>query len=79
MYFVSYIDLISNVLIITLTKYTFRIPLNRCNAMTARDTMVKSIYKHLFQFLVSEMNKTHSETVTSKYIAILDIAGFGSS
>lgn len=41
--------------------------------------MVKSIYKHMFKFLVSEMNKTHSETVTSKYIAILDIAGFGLS
>lgn len=45
--------------------------------MRARDSMVKSIYKHLFQFLVGEMNKTHSETTTSKFIAILDIAGFG--
>lgn len=47
--------------------------------MRVRDSMVKQIYKHLFQFLVEVMNKTHSESVASKYLAILDIAGFGLS
>lgn len=47
--------------------------------MRARDSMVKSTYKHLFQFLVGVMNKTHSESEALKYIAILDIAGFGLS
>ncbi|XP_055307272.1 myosin heavy chain 95F-like [Sitodiplosis mosellana] len=51
-------------------------PLNSCNAMRTRDSMVKSIYKSLFQFLIGKMNRTNSESVSSKYIAILDIAGF---
>lgn len=45
--------------------------------MRARDSMVKAIYKELFQFLVDAMNKTVPEPLDSKYIAILDIPGFG--
>lgn len=42
--------------------------------MRARDTMVKFIYKNLFQFLIDKMD---NKVTSSKYIGILDIAGFG--
>lgn len=53
-------------------------PLNRCSSMRLRDSMVKTIYKQLFQFLADVMNETVSDTSNPEYIAILDIAGFGS-
>lgn len=52
-------------------------PLNRYDAMRVRDSMVKSIYKQLFQYLVDAINKEVSESLSTNYIAILDIAGFG--
>lgn len=54
-----------------------RMPLNRSDAMRMRDSMVKSFYKQLFQYLIDVINKGVSEPFNSKYIAILDIAGFG--
>lgn len=52
-------------------------PLNRSDAIRSRDSMVKSIYKQLFQFLVNAMNKANPESLAQNSIAILDIAGFG--
>lgn len=56
-------------------NYFFRVPLDPASALRSRDSMVKEMYKRLFQFLVDTMNKTTSKP--SNHIAILDIAGFG--
>lgn len=39
--------------------------------------MAKTVYDHLFQFLVKKINLTYPEPTTMKQIAILDIPGFG--
>lgn len=63
------------------SKYAiFRMALNTSGAQKIRNTLGKVIYSHLFQFIVSNVNKnlvisSPSESATS--INILDIAGFG--
>lgn len=59
-----------------MTKIIYRIPMSVNEAMRARDSLAKSIYKQLFSLLVRIMN-AKPESDTMQYIGILDIAGFG--
>ncbi|KAH9495971.1 Unconventional myosin-Va [Bulinus truncatus] len=56
----------------TLTK-----PLTESQASFARDALVKFIYSSLFDWIVTQINKSlHSNTKTFKFIGVLDIYGF---
>lgn len=60
----------------------FSLRLDSSTARKTRDTLVKSIYEHLFQLIMSCINDTlmsnskQNQEYNSK-ISILDIAGFG--
>lgn len=60
----------------------FSLRLNSFTARKTRDTLVKSIYKHLFGFIMSSINDTlmsnsKQNQKLNTNISILDIAGFG--
>lgn len=54
-------------------------PLDSFGARKTRDTLMKSIYKHLIHFILSSINKIamfeNHECDTN--VSILDVAGFG--
>lgn len=57
----------------------YRSPLNVFDARQARDTVMKMIYAHLFNFIIISVNHSFrcKSSELSKSINILDIAGFG--
>lgn len=56
---------------------SFESPLNRVQALAARDTLAKAIYNNLFEWIVSRVNQSLLTMGESKKsIGILDIYGF---
>lgn len=54
-----------------------RVPLKVYEARNARDALAKSIYSHLFDYVVKRINESIPFKASSYYIGVLDIAGFG--
>lgn len=60
----------------------FRVPLDKFLAERARDSMMKTMYSHLFEYLIRAVNgngqiNPNINHSSQQYIGILDIAGFG--
>lgn len=56
---------------------SFESPLNRVQALAARDTLSKAIYNNLFEWIVGRVNQSlMSQGETKKTVGILDIYGF---
>lgn len=53
------------------------VPLKVYEASNARDALAKAIYSNLFDYIVSRINLSIPFQVSSYYIGVLDIAGFG--
>jgi myosin-6 len=48
-------------------------------ATAARDALAKALYSHLFDHIVSQVNQCFPFKISSTFIGVLDIAGFGES
>lgn len=57
--------------------WIFRVPLKVYEANNARDALAKAIYSKLFDYIVERINQSIPFQVSSYYIGVLDIAGFG--
>lgn len=56
---------------------SFESPLNRVQALAARDTLAKAIYNNLFEWIVSRVNQSLlTQGESKKSVGILDIYGF---
>jgi len=53
------------------------VPLKVYEANNARDALAKALYSNLFDHVVKSINRSIPFQVSSYYIGVLDIAGFG--
>lgn len=63
-----------------ISLFLFSIQLNDEQAKHARDTLIKTVYTALFEWIVQQINrKLHSDDLesTNNFIGILDMPGFG--
>lgn len=61
----------------SISKLSFRLHLSKGVATRARDSLVKAIYKHIFQFVIDTFNRDVDVDVSLPYIGLIDITGFG--
>lgn len=57
--------------------YLYSLPLSKFAAEKVRDTFVKTVYSNLFRQIVFYINKADPSNLSSPFIGILDIPGFG--
>lgn len=61
------------------TIIIIRVPLKIYEANNARDALAKALYSRLFDHVVSKINQNIPFKISSYYIGVLDIAGFGTN